>query len=87
MIEFQKTGSLTICQEHGNSEVVEMFIRGETFSRVLCQRCLNEAIDQYLEPIVCADCGVAVKRGNGLEKDGVLTPYCKSCQTARVFGT
>lgn len=90
MSEFtiEKTDNKISCSKHGDGVVVRIrHVADDKFGHTIeaCYRCVDAAIDQYREKLTCADCGKEVERGFGLEKDGVLTPYCRGCQAKHLF--
>ena len=84
MIQFKKTKKRVTCEEHGDG--VYVIVDGTHITRIrVCDSCLNEAINGYLEQMKCTDCGASIGHGWGIQRDGVLTPLCRDCQVKRVF--
>jgi hypothetical protein len=82
-MKLSKTVKKMTCRKHGDTTTVHVVIPGAV--RGVCKVCVDEAIKSYSEPVQCLDCNEPVKDGCGIEKDGLLLPYCKTHQTARLM--
>jgi hypothetical protein len=81
-MEFTKTEEKTACPIHGDSMLVSVnpgWSSPPTSPFHVCYRCLENAINDYIEPLHCVDCGVMVPPGYGVEKNGILRPMCLPC--------
>lgn len=86
-MRFEQTAVVVECPQHGKK--LEVMVSHEDafgFRNVarVCESCLEEAIEQYLEPCVCQDCSTPVPKGLGIERGGVMMPLCKPCMGARL---
>lgn len=88
-MKFTKTDEVQRCPVHGDGILVTVdpgLSAPPTSTFKVCYRCLNDAIEQYQEPLFCADCGIPTRKGYGLEKNGKLIPLCPTHQGTRLFG-
>lgn len=84
----EKTDQKISCSRHGDGVAVHIHhVKDDGFGYTMdvCYRCVDAAIDQYRERLSCTGCGTDVERGFGVEKDGVLIPYCRECQAKHLF--
>jgi hypothetical protein len=88
-MRFTKLEEKQTCPAHGDGVfvLVEPGLSAPPASSFkVCYRCLDEAIAAYQGAIVCERCGVPVKAGYGIERNGQMHSYCAACQTDLLFG-